>query len=133
LALLYELASTIRESDEIECQSHVAIGDAFEGIVRMAEETSVDLLVLEHRRQVLRDVFIGTTAERVLRTSRIPCYWPMAFQPVLTARCSALQICPIMPTQQPTQLSNLAYWLPSISLRSTQWIPSKAVQSPGQQ
>ena len=72
-ALLDELASTVRESDGIECQSHVAIGDAFEGIVRMAEETGVDLLVLgPHRRQVLRDVFIGTTAERVLRTSRIP-------------------------------------------------------------
>ena len=72
-ALLDELASTLRESDGIECQSHVAIGDAFEGIVRMAEETGVDLLVLgPHRRQVLRDVFIGTTAERVLRTSRIP-------------------------------------------------------------
>ena len=72
-ALLDELASTIRESDGIECQSHVAIGDAFEGIVRMAEESGVDLLVLgQHRRQVLRDVFIGTTAERVLRTSRIP-------------------------------------------------------------
>jgi nucleotide-binding universal stress UspA family protein len=71
-ALLDELASTIRESDGIECQSHVAIGDAFQGIVRMAEETCVDLLVLgPHRRQVLRDVFIGTTAERVLRTSRI--------------------------------------------------------------
>ena len=72
-ALLDELARTIRESDGLECQSHVAIGDAFEGIVRMAEETGVDLLVLgPHRRQVLRDVFIGTTAERVLRTSRIP-------------------------------------------------------------
>ena len=72
-ALLDELASTIRESDGIECQRHVAIGDAFEGIVRMAEETGIDLLVLgPHRRQVLRDVFIGTTAERVLRTSRVP-------------------------------------------------------------
>jgi nucleotide-binding universal stress UspA family protein len=72
-ALLDELASTIRESDGIECQSHVAIGDAFQGIVRMAEDTGVDLLVLgPHRRQVLRDVFIGTTAERVLRSSRIP-------------------------------------------------------------
>jgi nucleotide-binding universal stress UspA family protein len=72
-ALLDELASTIRESDGIECQSHVVTGDAFQGIVRMADETGVDLLVLgPHRRQVLRDVFIGTTAERVLRTSRIP-------------------------------------------------------------
>jgi nucleotide-binding universal stress UspA family protein len=72
-ALLDELARTIRESDGIECQTHVAIGDAFEGIVRMAQETDVDLSVLgPHRRQVLRDVFIGTTAERVLRTSRIP-------------------------------------------------------------
>ncbi|HEY7766067.1 MAG TPA: universal stress protein, partial [Aestuariivirgaceae bacterium] len=72
-ALLDELASTIRESDGIDCEGHVATGDAFQGIVRMAEETGVDLLVLgPHRRQVLRDVFIGTTAERVLRTSRMP-------------------------------------------------------------
>jgi hypothetical protein len=36
----------------------------------MAEETGVDLLVLgPHRRQLLRDVFVGTTAERVLRSS----------------------------------------------------------------
>lgn len=72
-ALLDELASTIRESDRIDCEGHVATGDAFQGIVRMAEETGVDLLLLgPHRRQLLRDVFVGTTAERVLRTSRIP-------------------------------------------------------------
>ena len=72
-ALLHELASTLRESDGIDCENQVAIGDAFQGIVRMAEETGVDLLILgPHRRQVLRDVFIGTTAERVLRSSRVP-------------------------------------------------------------
>jgi nucleotide-binding universal stress UspA family protein len=72
-ALLQDLAQTIRESDGIDCESLVVLGDAFLGIVRGAEEIGADLLVLgPHRRQVLRDVFLGTTAERTVRTSRVP-------------------------------------------------------------
>jgi nucleotide-binding universal stress UspA family protein len=72
-ALLQELTTTIRETDGIDCDSQVALGDGFQGIVRMAEENDVDLLVLgPHRRQILRDAFFGTTAERVVRTSRRP-------------------------------------------------------------
>lgn len=66
-ALLQDLAQTIRENDKIECESQVVLGDAFQGIVKVADEISADLLVLgPHRRQVLRDVFVGTTAERTL-------------------------------------------------------------------
>lgn len=72
-ALLHELVISIREGDGIDCESQVTIGDPFQGIVGMAEKTGADLVILgPHRRQVLCDVFVGTTAERVLRTSRIP-------------------------------------------------------------
>ena len=133
-ALLDELASTIRESDGIECQSHVAIGDAFQGIVRMAEETGVDLLVLgPHRRQVLRDVFIGTTAERVLRTSRIPV---LLANGVPAGRYRKVLIA--------TDLSDYSYvaaatahqlgLLAAVDIIALHVMdPSKAVQSPGQQ
>jgi nucleotide-binding universal stress UspA family protein len=72
-ALLQDLAQTLRESDGLECESRVALGDAFQGIVQVAEEVDADLLILgPHRRQVLRDFFFGTTAERTVRTSRRP-------------------------------------------------------------
>ena len=72
-SLLHDLTRTVRESDGIDCQSRVDLGDAFQGIVRVADELGADLLVLgPHRRQVLRDTFFGTTAERAIRTSRTP-------------------------------------------------------------
>jgi nucleotide-binding universal stress UspA family protein len=71
--LLDELASAVKNRDEIDVETQVILGDAFHGIVTIAEKSDVDLLVLgPHRRQLLRDIFIGTTAERVLRTCRIP-------------------------------------------------------------
>jgi nucleotide-binding universal stress UspA family protein len=72
-ALLHDLAQSVRNSDGIDCENRVVLGDAFEAIVRLADEVGADLLVLgPHRRQVLRDSFFGTTAERTIRTSRKP-------------------------------------------------------------
>lgn len=72
-ALLQELCRTVREIDGIACESRVVLGDAFQGLTRTADETGADLLIIgPHRRQVLRDTFIGTTAERTIRTSRKP-------------------------------------------------------------
>jgi Universal stress protein family len=35
-----------------------------------AREAAVDLIIIgPHRRQILKDVFVGTTAERIIRTS----------------------------------------------------------------
>ena len=46
----------------------VETGDPFDGIIRAAEAQAADLVVLgAHRRDLLRDVFVGTTAERVMR------------------------------------------------------------------
>ncbi|MFC7333909.1 universal stress protein [Rhodocista pekingensis] len=48
-------------------------GDPFAVITRMAVETGSDLVVLgTHRRKLLRDIFTGTTAERVIRRARVP-------------------------------------------------------------
>lgn len=48
-------------------------GLASVAIVKLADEINPDLLVMgAHRRQLLRDVFVGTTVERVIRNSGRP-------------------------------------------------------------
>jgi universal stress protein E len=71
--ILAEQLRTFPELREIECNTHVDIGDAFDGILRVAEKFSVDLIVMgSHRKRLLRDVFGGTTIERVIRTGSRP-------------------------------------------------------------
>jgi nucleotide-binding universal stress UspA family protein len=71
--LLQEQAATLGHVDGVASEARVVLGDAFAGIVRAAEETAADLLVIgPHRRQVLRDVFVGTTAERTIRSATCP-------------------------------------------------------------
>jgi nucleotide-binding universal stress UspA family protein len=66
--LLAELVQTVRKTDGVLCDAEVILADPFEGIVRAVAAKEPDLLVIgPHRRQVLRDVFVGTTAERTLR------------------------------------------------------------------
>jgi universal stress protein E len=41
--------------------------------LRMAADINTDLIVMgAHRKQFLRDVFVGTTVERVIRTGPYP-------------------------------------------------------------
>lgn len=73
LGLLRELAQTMKDVDGIACDPVVVLGDAFAGIVSAGEQANADLQVIgSHRRQLLRDVFVGTTAERAIRTSTRP-------------------------------------------------------------
>ncbi|MDZ4865833.1 MAG: universal stress protein [Alphaproteobacteria bacterium] len=73
LTLLRELAQTLHDVDGVKCDPQIVRGDAFAGIVTTGEHTGADLQVIgSHRRQVLRDVFVGTTAERAIRTSLRP-------------------------------------------------------------
>ncbi len=73
LALLSEQAQSLREIDAVACDHRIVLGDPFQGIIEAAGESGPDLLVIgPHRRQALKDVFIGTTAERVIRASRRP-------------------------------------------------------------
>lgn len=55
------------------CEVFTRAGDAFQVISEVAQARDADLIVLgAHRRQVLRDVFVGTTIERVSRTAGRP-------------------------------------------------------------
>jgi universal stress protein E len=70
---LNEQMETLTELRGLECRTVVATDEPFEGILRTAEEVSADLIVMgEHRKQILRDVFVGTTVERVMRTGPYP-------------------------------------------------------------
>lgn len=71
--LLRQLQSTVQIVDGVSCDTRVVLADAFVGIARATEEEAPDLLVIgPHRRQALRDVFVGTTAERTIRTVGCP-------------------------------------------------------------
>ncbi|WP_198007307.1 universal stress protein [Nitrococcus mobilis] len=70
---LVEQVDTLTELRELDYRTAVVTGDAFDGILRTAQSTAADLIVMgSHRRQLLRDVFIGTTIERVIRTGSRP-------------------------------------------------------------
>lgn len=72
-AVLEDIASTTRKVDGVPCRAKVVLGDPFEGIIKTSDEDDADLIVMgEHRRQALKNVFVGTTAERTIRGSRRP-------------------------------------------------------------
>lgn len=57
----------------MDCQTSIAFGAADEGIVHTADERDVDLIVIgPHRRNMVKDAFVGTTAERIIRRSGRP-------------------------------------------------------------
>jgi nucleotide-binding universal stress UspA family protein len=71
--ILAEQIDTLPELDGSKARSLVATGDAFDGILRAATDASADLVVMgAHRKQLLRDVFLGTTVERVIRAGARP-------------------------------------------------------------
>jgi universal stress protein E len=54
-------------------QCDIETGSVFDTIVKAAQKWNADLLVLgTHRRRLLRDVVVGTTIERVMRTGQHP-------------------------------------------------------------
>ncbi|WP_180901498.1 universal stress protein [Martelella soudanensis] len=67
--LLRQMAATLQGVDSVACSTRVIMASPFVGIVRAAEEIAPDILVIgPHRRQVLKDIFLGTTAERTIRS-----------------------------------------------------------------
>lgn len=70
--LLAALAATIRGSDGIEANWSIVVNDVHAGILSAAEELKSDLIVIGPHRDRLRDVFVGTTAERLVRHSTCP-------------------------------------------------------------
>ena len=69
------LADTIRTScdvDGVPAHHQIMVDDVTSGILAAADELGADLIVLGPHRSRFRDVFAGTTVERVLRRSRLP-------------------------------------------------------------
>jgi len=71
--LLRQMAATLRDLDGVSCETRIILASPFVGIAQAVADTAPDLLVIgPHRRQVLRDVFVGTTAERTIRSVDCP-------------------------------------------------------------
>ncbi|MFN4282880.1 MAG: universal stress protein [Alphaproteobacteria bacterium] len=71
--LLDAYVHSLRDVDGLACETRIAFGDPFLGIIQAAREENADLTIIgPHRRQILKDVFIGTTAERTIRASDRP-------------------------------------------------------------
>lgn len=70
---LREQIDSLAELRDVACRAMVTTGDAFDSILEAAKVSSADLIILgRHRKQLLRDVFVGTTIERVIRTGPYP-------------------------------------------------------------
>lgn len=66
-------ARTAQDSYGIACTARVVRGDAFDAIATLARDVAADLIVMgTHRRNPVKDLFVGTTLERVLRTQTTP-------------------------------------------------------------
>lgn len=67
-SLLRELAATLENVDGLRCSWRVVMGEPSQAILRAVQEENPNLLVLgPHRRQIFRDIFVGTTVERTIR------------------------------------------------------------------
>jgi nucleotide-binding universal stress UspA family protein len=80
-ALLRDQVAGLAELSALPTTALIEEGDPFEAVLRVADERDADLVVLgEHRRRPLRDIFAGTTIERVMRYGHRPVL--MVNQPV---------------------------------------------------
>lgn len=71
--ILAEQVQTMPELGAVPCRPLVVTGDPFDGILRTAATLKPDLIVMgQHRRQLLRDILVGTTIERVVRARSFP-------------------------------------------------------------
>jgi nucleotide-binding universal stress UspA family protein len=73
IALLRDQLAGLAELQGLRATPLMEEGDPFEAVLRAAEARDADLVVLgEHRRRPLRDIFAGTTVERVMRHGHRP-------------------------------------------------------------
>lgn len=56
-----------------QIKSHTLLGNPFQQIMQLSEQLSADLIVIgTHGRTGIEHVLVGSTAERVVRNSKIP-------------------------------------------------------------
>ena len=65
-------ARTLRTEHDVAADPLVLMDDVDSGIIAAAEQAGADLIVLGPHRSRLRDMFTGTTLERVVRRSPFP-------------------------------------------------------------
>lgn len=71
--ILVEQIGSVAELRGLPARALVVEGDPFDGILRAAASTKADVIVMgSHRKQLLHDLIIGTTIERVVRTGPFP-------------------------------------------------------------
>ncbi|AMN44124.1 universal stress protein [Rhodoplanes sp. Z2-YC6860] len=71
--ILEEQSASMPELKGVDVRLMVVTGDPFAAILKTAEDVKADLVVLgSHRKQMLLDIFIGTTIERVVRKGAFP-------------------------------------------------------------
>lgn len=71
--VLREQIDSMPELGDIKTSPLVVAGDPFDGILRTSASVKADLIVMgAHRKQLLRDIFVGTTIERVIRNGNVP-------------------------------------------------------------
>ena len=71
--VLVEQIASVPELSGVRCNPVVTTGHAFDGILRAADFAGPELIVMgQHRKQALIDMFVGTTIERVVRGGRYP-------------------------------------------------------------
>ena len=71
--VLNEQTSSMPELRDVQTRPMVVTGDPFDGILRTAADVNADLIVMgSHRKQLLLDIFVGTTIERVIRKGSFP-------------------------------------------------------------
>lgn len=72
-ALLVDERARALRDDGIETSTMISDGAPPQALLAAAAETGTDLIAIgAHRRHLLKDVFLGTTAERIIRQSTVP-------------------------------------------------------------
>ncbi|MBI2740110.1 MAG: universal stress protein [Rhodospirillales bacterium] len=71
--ILDKQARSLRDFDGVNCTASVVLGGLADEIVKAAQEAAADVVIVgSHRHRAIQDVFVGTTAERTIRSSRQP-------------------------------------------------------------
>lgn len=74
-SILKQALANFKGMDKIDWSSHVAIGKPFDEITNFADRVKADLLVMgvHNKTEIrLREMFVGTTIERIIRTAFYP-------------------------------------------------------------
>jgi nucleotide-binding universal stress UspA family protein len=71
--VILEQINSVAELKGVDAHPRVVEGYPFDGILRVAKDVQADLIVMgTHRKQLLLDIFTGTTIERVIRKGDVP-------------------------------------------------------------